>query len=148
MLSEFKEKIRYLREQKELTQRQMAEMLGVSLRSYVSYENGASYPKDPTIYQELAEFYGVTIDFLINEKDQLVTDSLDMYGYRGRIQAQRILNATEVLCASSSLSEEAEMAFFRYMAKIFERAKSLNRQRMGGGASEAQGSATDPPGEE
>lgn len=42
------------------------------------------------IFQKLAEFYGVTADFLINEKDQFVADAMDKYGYRGRIQAQRI----------------------------------------------------------
>jgi DNA-binding transcriptional regulator YiaG len=42
MLNEFKDKLRFLREQKDLTQRKMAEVLGVSLRSYVSYENGTS----------------------------------------------------------------------------------------------------------
>ena len=146
MLSEFKDKIRYLREQKDLTQRQLAEVLGVSLRSYVSYENGTSYPKDSTIYQKLAEFYGVTTDFLINERDQFVADALDKYGYRGRIQAQRILNATEALCAGGSLSEEDEEAFYRHMAKIFERVKSLNRQRYGG-VGGVQGSVPDLSGE-
>ena len=147
MLSEFGEKLRYLREQKGLTQKQMAETLGISLRSYVSYENHTSYPKDSLIYQKLAEFYGVTTDFLINEKDQFVADALDKYGYRGRIQAQRILNATEALYAGGSLSEEDEEAFYRHMSKIFDRVKDLNRQRYGG-ASSAPGGIPDLPGEE
>ena len=147
MLSEFGEKLRYLREQKGLTQKQMAETLGISLRSYVSYENHTSYPKDSLVYQKLAEFYGVTTDFLINEKDQFVADALDKYGYRGRIQAQRILNATEALCAGGSLSEDDEEAFYRHMSKIFERVKDLNRQRYGG-TSGVPDSVPDLPGEE
>ena len=147
MLSEFGEKLRYLREQKGLTQKQMAETLGISLRSYVSYENRTSYPKDSMVYQRLAEFYGVTTDFLINEKDQFVADALDKYGYRGRIQAQRILNATEALCAGGSLSEDDEEAFYRHMSKIFDRVKDLNRQRYGG-VSGAPGSEPNLPGVE
>ena len=147
MLSEFGEKLRFLREQKGLTQKQMAETLGISLRSYVSYENRTSYPKDSMVYQRLAEFYGVTTDFLINEKDQFVADALDKYGYRGRIQAQRILNATEALCAGGSLSEEDEEAFYRHMAKIFDRVKNLNRQRYSG-TNAASADSPDLPGEE
>lgn len=147
MLSEFGEKLRYLREQKGLTQKQMAEELGISLRSYVSYENRTSYPKDSMVYQRLAEFYGVTTDFLINEKDQFVADALDKYGYRGRIQAQRILNATEALCAGGSLSEDDEEAFYRHMSKIFDRVKNLNRQRYSG-TSAASADAPELPGEE
>ena len=147
MLSEFGEKLRYLREQKGLTQKQMAEVLGISLRSYVSYENRTSYPKDSMVYQRLAEFYGVTTDFLINEKDQFVADALDKYGYRGRIQAQRILNATEALCAGGSLSEDDEEAFYRHMSKIFDRVKNLNRQRYSG-ANAASADMPDLPGEE
>lgn len=147
MLSEFGEKLRYLREQKGLTQKQMAETLGISLRSYVSYENHTSYPKDSLVYQKLAEFYGVTTDFLINEKDQFVADALDKYGYRGRIQAQRILNATEALCAGGSLSEEDEEAFYRHMSKIFERVKDLNRQRYSS-PNTTSNNAPDLPGEE
>ena len=147
MLSEFGEKLRFLREQKGLTQKQMAETLGISLRSYVSYENRTSYPKDSMVYQRLAEFYGVTTDFLINEKDQFVADALDKYGYRGRIQAQRILNATEALCAGGSLSEDDEEAFYRHMSKIFERVKDLNRQRYSG-TNVVSADAPDLPGEE
>jgi transcriptional regulator with XRE-family HTH domain len=147
MLSEFGDKLRFLREQKGLTQKQMAQTLGVSLRSYVSYENRTSYPKDAMIYQKLAEFYGVTTDFLINEKDQFVADAMDKYGYRGRIQAQRILNATEALCAGGSLSEEDQEAFYRHMSKIFDRVKRMNRQRYSG-QSAASADAPDLPDEE
>jgi hypothetical protein len=99
------------------------------------------------IYQKLAEFYGVTTDFLINEKDQFVADAMDKYGYRGRIQAQRILNATEALCAGGSLSEEDQEAFYRHMSKIFDRVKRMNRQRYSG-QSAASADAPDLPDEE
>lgn len=63
------ERIRSLREDKDLTQTQVAKILNMSQTGYSQYEIGK---KDiPTrVLIKLAEFYQVSIDYLLNLTDE------------------------------------------------------------------------------
>ena len=57
-------RIRDLREDRNLTQKQIAEMLGMSQTGYSKYETGEN--DIPTaILIKLADFYGTTTDYLL-----------------------------------------------------------------------------------
>ena len=59
-------KIRDLREDRDLNQTQVAEMLGMSQTGYYKYETGENdVPTEVLI--KLADFYGVSIDFLLGQ---------------------------------------------------------------------------------
>ena len=119
----FAEKLRLLRKDRRITQAAMATLLGVSPRAYQNYEEGKTLPKDSSLYQKLASFFDVSVDYLINDSDPLAVEPEDRYGSRGRIQAQRILEAAEALYAGGQLSEEDEEAFYQHMQRIYARAK-------------------------
>ena len=62
------ENIRKLRLDNGYTQKQIAEMLGVSQNTYSQYEIGVlNYPVDVII--KLAAFYGTTTDYLLGRTD-------------------------------------------------------------------------------
>lgn len=57
-------RLRDLREDKDLSQKQVAEMLGMSQTGYSKYETGEN--DVPTaILLKLADFYGTTTDYLL-----------------------------------------------------------------------------------
>ncbi len=57
-------RLRDLREDKDLSQKQVAEMLGMSQTGYSKYETGEN--DIPTaILLKLADFYGTTTDYLL-----------------------------------------------------------------------------------
>ena len=57
-------RIRELREDKDITQRQMGEILNCSQSTYSKYESGAlDIPSKMLI--KLAKFHGVTVDYLL-----------------------------------------------------------------------------------
>jgi transcriptional regulator with XRE-family HTH domain len=57
-------RLRDLREDKDLSQKQVAEMLGMSRTGYSKYETGEN--DVPTaILLKLADFYGTTTDYLL-----------------------------------------------------------------------------------
>ena len=64
-----------LRNMKGLTQEQVAEVIGISRQSYSKWEQGETYP-DIDKCDKLAEFYGITIDSLIHQKEKLGDMSL------------------------------------------------------------------------
>ncbi len=62
-------RIRDLREDRDLNQTKVAEMLGMSQTGYSKYETGENdIPTDVLI--KLARFYGTSIDYLLGETDQ------------------------------------------------------------------------------
>lgn len=119
----FAEKLRMLRKDRKFTQAAMAQMLGVSPRAYQNYEEGKTYPKDSSLYQKLASFFEVTVDFLINDQDGELETAADARGNRSRMQAQRILQAAEALYAGGTMSDEDEEAFYQHMQSIYEHAR-------------------------
>ncbi len=57
-------RLRLLRKHFGLSQRQVAEYLGLHRSTYTYYESGASVPHISTLYR-LSCFYGVTTDYLL-----------------------------------------------------------------------------------
>ena len=66
-------RIRNLREDKDLTQTQVAKMLTMSQTGYSKYETGEN--DIPTnILIKLADFYDVSVDYLLNRTDNPKTN--------------------------------------------------------------------------
>lgn len=61
-------RIRDLREDHDFSQREIAEKLGTTQRTYSYYETG-QHVIPPEILIQLADFYGVTVDYLLGRSD-------------------------------------------------------------------------------
>lgn len=61
-------RIRDLREDKDLTQQQVADMLFINRRTYASYENGINSMTPETLIK-IADLYDVSIDYLLERTD-------------------------------------------------------------------------------
>lgn len=61
-------RIRDLREDKDLTQTDVAKVLGISQRSYSYYENGER-TLTPEILIKLSKFHNVSIDYILGNTD-------------------------------------------------------------------------------
>ena len=62
-------RIRDLREDKDLSQRELAEILHCSQRIYSNYERGdVDIPTE--ILRKLAQFYGTSVDYLLGLTDE------------------------------------------------------------------------------
>lgn len=64
----FSKRLKELRLERQLTQYQMAQMLGVSMMAYCHYEIGDREPRMNTIIK-LCDFFDVTADYLIGRVD-------------------------------------------------------------------------------
>ena len=62
-------RIRDLREDRDLTQKQIAQMLGMSQTGYSKYETGEN-DIPTTILIQLADFYGTSTDYLLGRTDE------------------------------------------------------------------------------
>lgn len=63
-------RIKGLREEKNLSQKEIAQILGISQRTYSYYETNRDIPISVLI--KLANFYNVTTDYLLNREDNKI----------------------------------------------------------------------------
>lgn len=62
-----KDTMKLLRESKKLTKKQVADAIGITERAYITYEYGQRDVSTDTL-QKLANFYGVTTDYLLGRE--------------------------------------------------------------------------------
>lgn len=60
----FGERLRYLREEKELRQQDVAESINISTRMIGYYETDQHFPRDAKMIIALAKFFDVSLDYL------------------------------------------------------------------------------------
>lgn len=61
--------IKTLREQHKMTQQDCANIFGVTLRAWQTYEQGVSEPKFSVLFK-IADYYNVTLDYLLGRAEQ------------------------------------------------------------------------------
>ncbi len=66
------QRIRDLREDHDLTQRELGELLSCSQRVYSNYERG-DIDIPTAVLIRLADYYGVSVDYLLNRTDNPAT---------------------------------------------------------------------------
>ena len=62
-------RIRNLREDNDLTQQQIADMLYINRRTYAAYENGI-YSLTPETLCKIADIYHTSVDWLLGRTDE------------------------------------------------------------------------------
>ena len=62
------EKLKRLREEKEVTQKEVSDFIGVSERVYGYYEKDR-FPKDEITLKKLSDYFNVSINYLLGETD-------------------------------------------------------------------------------
>lgn len=68
------ERLKNLRLERKLTQKQIADHLGISQQSYALWENGKRHPKN---IQDIAEFFSVSPNYLLGRTDSKILDVFD-----------------------------------------------------------------------
>jgi transcriptional regulator with XRE-family HTH domain len=129
---QFGEKIKAAREAAGMTQKKLAEAIGVSTRTIQLYEANDRQPKNATTIISLAHALGMETDYFlstqelerIREQETFLSEATQKFGSRGKAQAQLILDQASALFAGGELAEEDQEAFFQTMSEIYFDAKS------------------------
>ena len=94
--------IRRLRQQKQMTQENLAELLNVSVQTVSRWENGINFP-DLVILPEIAGIFHVTTDYLL--------------GVKGEPQMAKLLTTKETFQVNSKA--EAESMVYNFQKAVF-----------------------------
>ena len=124
----FGEKIKNARVAKDMTQAELAQKVGVSLRTMVSYENADCYPKKREVYGKLAEILGVDTNYLLTENEEFINAAREKYGYRGKKYAQQLITEVNGLFAGGDMDDEDLDAVMRAITDAYWIAKEKNKK--------------------
>ena len=115
----FGEKVKSLRTTKNMSQAQLAQELGVALRTVSGWENQNRYPKKHDLYQKLSDILGCDISYLMSEEESFITEAAEQFGSRGARQAQQILEQAASMFAGGELSDEDKTAFMDEIQMLY-----------------------------
>lgn len=124
----FSEKLRTSRINAGLTQQQLADKLGVSLRTVTNYETGERYPKKRELYKKMAEILSVDVNFLLTEDEEFVTAAAEKYGRTGAAQAQELLAQVTGLFAGGSMAQDDMDEMMKAIQDAYWIAKEKNKK--------------------
>ncbi|MDO5716829.1 MAG: helix-turn-helix transcriptional regulator [Tissierellia bacterium] len=124
----FGNKIRRLREEKGWTQAELAEKIGVSLRTVSSYENADQRPRHRKTYHILSDLFKVDVNYLLTDEEYFVLSTGEVYGPRGARDAQEIVNGMLGLFAGGEVSLEDKKAILDAIQEAYYMAKQENKK--------------------
>ncbi len=120
---EFADKLRYLRKQKGLTQAEAAQGIGVSLRTYKSYELGHTIPRSHHFAQLLANFYNVTLEQLFKPSDKLLPTEAPKFS-TSKNEAISLVQSVSKMFAGGDFSERDKEYVMMAIQKAYWDAKA------------------------
>ncbi len=91
----FSKRLKYLREEKGLSQIELSKEFNISRQSISNYENGLRFPNDEKLIVRIAEFFNVSIDYLFG-KTNIRNSNLSIVKEEGEEYSTKI-NALERL---------------------------------------------------
>jgi transcriptional regulator with XRE-family HTH domain len=124
----FGDKIKELRTSAGMSQQELANKAGLSLRSIQNYESNQRYPKDVAILNKLCKALNTTIEELMKEEDNFIQEASEKYGTRGKKDAQKLVDEIGGLFVGGELNEEDKDKVFRAITEMYWRAKDNNKK--------------------
>ncbi|MGN1410247.1 MAG: LexA family protein [Eubacteriales bacterium] len=100
------ERLKELRVEKKLLQKDVANYLGVNRTTYVKYETGASQPDNDTL-KRLADLFGVSLDYLLGRDSYISTQAtIPEYDNIFRIEKKRYPLLGDIACGQPIYADE------------------------------------------
>ena len=125
----FGEKVRDRRVLSGMTQTELANKIGVSLRTIRGWEAENRRPKSRELYDRLAEVLDCPLGYLQTDDDAFILAATEQYGSSGMRQAQALVDELGGMFAGGALSESDKDAVMRALQEAYWQAKEENRQK-------------------
>lgn len=124
----FAEKLKELREGKNMTQEELANFCNVSLKTISRYESGQSKPRYRKTYDALAEALDTTHDYLVTDEEDFILSARERYGNVGAKDAEEMVNGVIGLMAGGEVPERDKKAILDAISEAYYIAKAENKK--------------------
>lgn len=123
----FNERLKKIREQKKMTQEQLAQRSGISRRMISKYEGGNARPRFDAA-EKIAAALDISVSELLGESGTLVAEAAEKYGSRGAKQAEALMGEVTGLFAGGELAEEDMDVMMKAITDAYWIAKEKNKK--------------------
>ncbi|MGO3751667.1 MAG: helix-turn-helix domain-containing protein [Peptoniphilaceae bacterium] len=124
----FAKKLRDLRTERNLTQEELAEKSGVSLKSISRYEVGTTKPRSKKFYIKLAEALNTTYDYLVSDEDNFIMDVRENFGSKGAKDANELVDGVIGLMAGGEIPDGDKKVILDAIQEAYYHAKKENEK--------------------
>ncbi len=124
----FGEKLKFLRQKKGVSQSDVATAIGVTTRTYLSYETEGRYPRRQSTYLALSDYFQVDANYLLTDDERFVSEAGSKYGPRGKRQAEQLVQELSGMFAGGELSEADMDAVMIALQKAYFDCKADNQK--------------------
>jgi transcriptional regulator, XRE family len=124
----FANKLKDLRESKNITQEELANMCDVSLKTISRYESGQSKPRYRKTYDALAKALETTHDYLVTDEEDFILSARERYGNAAARDAEEMVQGVIGLMAGGDLPEKDKKAILDAISEAYYIAKSENKK--------------------
>lgn len=125
----FGEKLRKARIEKGMTQAELGKAANIGVTSIGNYEKGKTYPQNRKVYDILANILDVDVIYLRNENEEFITEATEKYGYRGKKQADQLVQQLSGLFAGGELSDSEIDGVMKALYDVYWECKEENRKK-------------------
>lgn len=134
----FGEKLLNARLALNLSQTELAQLVGVSERSIYSYEQTGTFPRT-AVLRKLADALNVTVAYLMDEEETdkqknideelFLANAKNAFGYKGAREAHAVLDRASALFAGGELDDDAKDVFFQSLMEVYLESKAEAREK-------------------
>ncbi|MCW6679542.1 helix-turn-helix domain-containing protein [Anaerococcus sp. NML200574] len=124
----FATKLKKLREEKRLTQQELADMVDVSLKTISRYELGLSKPRYRKTYDLLAKSLDTSHDYLVTDEEDFVLTARENYGLKAGVEARELVDGVVGLMAGGEIPEEDKKAILDAISEAYYIARQENKK--------------------
>lgn len=111
-----KDNIKHLREQRDMTQQELADVLGVNRATIAQWETGTSYPRMGTA-MEMCEYFAISLNDLVDDSPVHMAVNRNDTGYT--VELKPSTETDELMRLYRSMTDEGKrqlMDYARYVA--------------------------------
>ena len=123
----FNERLKSIREEKGLTQQQLSDRSGVSVRTIQNYESGSYSPRFG-IVDKLAEALEVTSPELLGQSGMLVAEAADKGGSKNAREMSKLVEEVVGMFAGGTLPKEDRDAYMAAISKAYFESNEENKK--------------------
>ena len=123
----FNERLKSIREEKCLTQQQLSDRSGVSVRTIQNYESGSYSPRFG-IVDKLAEELEVSSPELLGQSGMLVAEAADQGGSKTAREMAKLVEEVVGMFAGGTLPKEDKEAYMAAISKAYFESNKENKK--------------------
>ena len=132
MKSKFSQRLRQLREEKGILQKNIAEVLNITRAAITQYENDNRFP-DQEMLMKIADFYDVTLDYLLGRTDvRYINDIIPVYEFNIKDIEESImfiLDQEDITLDGETLSYESKLILESSIHNGIKLARDINQYK-------------------